>query len=313
MGAGATLALAACLISPQAIRGQGSPIEGALVEVSGSTGGAAIQSALVSRMSAAAHGVVLQTDFGRTRLVHGSTVRVVDTATLRTGRSLEWRSAFIDLGASTWTEGLRPAHFGAFAEARWPWRASSTLSASVARVPIWRSTARADPLRALRVRDLRRLDRRLAATEARISLSANDGDLQVEAGATRYGDGNRRMFVGASVELPLVDERAWVVTLAPNAYAEAAARSTHGFLTPTRYARAGLAARFTLRLGRVSVAGSSNPHLYHRVTGTGLGLDGRVVGSVPVRGGSVDLSAEFMRQDDYRFIQLSFGVRGAAF
>jgi hypothetical protein len=304
------LLVAACPVlgaSAKAVAAQDLP--GVGVEASASAGGAAIRSAVLVRASSPTGGVAFQTAIERTRLVRGSAARVVDMASVRTGPSLEWRGALLDGGASVWLEGLRPAHFGGFATVRWPAGPSPLLAVTVARVPIWRSAGGTDPLRPLRVRDLDQLDRRLGATEARVSFSTKDSSTELEAGTTRYGDGNRRAFASVRVGLPLSRGRGWAVVLAPTAYMEASSRSTRGFLTPSRYLSAGVAVDVTTHVGAIAIAGSAHPHLYHRVEGVGPGVDGRITGALPLRTGALELSAQFMRQGAYRFVQVAAGAR----
>jgi hypothetical protein len=225
---------------------------------------------------------------------------------------LAWSGALFDVGVSTWLDGWRPAHFGGFVTAHVSLRDSSQLSAVVSHDPIWRPSRGTDPLRALRVMDLRQLDRGLTASGFRLATTlgrANVGrTIDLETGATLYSDGNRRAFAAGRVALPIVATPSLEMAIEPNVYAETFSRGTVGFLTPMDYTRAGLGLRFRSHRGLVTLEGFANPHAFRQAGRAGVGMDGVVSSSLALGSLALELSTDFMHQGAYRFVQVAAGL-----
>jgi hypothetical protein len=263
--------------------------------------------------SASGTGVDLRAGVGRTRLVQDATVREFNVATAQADSLLSWMGVIVDAGASAWLEGMRIAHFGGFLAAELRRGAAFRASLHSSHAPIWRSPPGTDPLRALRVRDLRQLDRGLTASDVRarvaIGREASMGATELEVGTTHYNDGNGRSFAAAGITVPLLSSRELRVALVPNGYAEEFSHSTAGFLTPAGYVRTGLAMRFESELGPTVIAGVVNPHFYRYAGRAGTGLDGGVRSSVVLGPVALDVAAEFMSEGTYRYVQLATGLR----
>jgi hypothetical protein len=215
-------------------------------------------------------------------------------------------------GLSLWADGTHLTNYGGFVTSALRVGSGAILWARASHSPIWRPASGADPLRALRVRDLRQLDRRLSASELRVGITRGPGldgrNTALEAGMTGHSDGNRRVFVNVTTTAAVGSVGPLLLSVEPNGYFEGFSRGTRGLLTPSTYARGGVSLHGQTDLGSVAVRARVGAHAHRHPVGSGIGLEGGLEGSVSLGRGTVAILADFMRQGAYHFLQISTGV-----
>jgi hypothetical protein len=248
---------------------------------------------------------------GRIRLAQGAAAREIEVAAATIGPLLETKTASVDVGALAWSEDGR-RKLGGFLGVRLRLVDQITVAADLRRDAIWRPSGAFDPLRGVRVRDLRQLDRGLTATEGRLALlSRGPAAARLDAGTTLYGDGNRRFFLSAGAARSLTTDRELHVALEPAIYLESFARSTPGYLAPSGYAQAAMGVSAVIRRGALAVEASAEPHVYRNARSLAFGVSGDVSARLSVGPSAVELTTSFMLHGSYRFWQIDFRVAGS--
>lgn len=294
--------------------GGASPAEGG-VSASGMGGGPALVSALtrVSLRDIAGE-VSIDAEVGHALLVQEEVARRFTLAGLSAGPLLSGPAFALSAGVSTWLEGVAPKLVGGYLGVVGASASGASWSARLSHEPIWRSPVGPDPLRGLRVQDLKQLDPRLAATDLRVSgaLEPSSGRrAQLQVGATAYGDGNRRIFTHAGADLPLAFHGATRIDVMPAAYAEGFTRSTRGFLTPHSFASLGAGLQVVSTLGPLTLDAVVEPHLFRYPHLSGFGVAGSMHGAIELGRSVIGLSTELLRQGPHSYVQVQL-VAGLA-
>lgn len=247
----------------------------------------------------------------RTRVVQEATVREITEAGARVD-SLVFRGLPVEVGASVWLEGMRLRQVGGHLATAVGLTRTDTLRVRFSHDPIWQPTEGVDPLRGLRVRDMRQLDWGLSSTDLRASFGSEKetrASFHLEGGGTFYNDGNRRGYVSGRMSLPLVRDERVRVALEPNVYAEHFRRSTTGYLTPGGYASAGAELSARSVLGTLAVNASVNPHGYRYPGFGGVGVAADFEISISTSRFGFGVWGELLHQGPYHFTQVGIGAR----
>lgn len=288
-------------------------VSGASVEAhSASIGDVELRSELATAdLSRGASKVRVSAVLGRVRLAQEGTVHDIAVASATTDSLIVSRLGVASAGVNGWSDdGARP-RLGGYATAEFRASHEVALDIHVAHDPIWRPARGVDPLRALRVRDLRQLDRGLTASEVRLAASfgaANDPRVRVEVGGTRYSHRSWRALFAAQTAWEVNHEGDVLLWVEPNAYAESFRQPISGFLSPLGHVRLGTSLRAESERGPVSVEAVLDPHLFRDERGTGVGVGGTVRATLSLGVAAIEISGHFMRQGSYRFIQAGFRV-----
>jgi hypothetical protein len=309
--AGCRLAFAILLGASQGVASQEAHTS-AVAEI-GASGGAG--PTIVSALTRATQGTAdrsFTVGYERTKLIEGSAVREIASGTVSTEAVLRDGSIRFDMGLSGWSRrGSMRGLVGGFVETTFRGGAGTDWTVALTREPIWRVARSVDPLRALRVQDLAQLDERWGASE--LSVTARSGPpelaiLELDLGATRFGDDNRRLAAFARSSMPVVWRADRSVSLGPRVYAETFSRSIPGFLTHARYLSLGVELRAHVVAGPTTFRFKADPHLFAHDSGAGLAIGGALESSVDLGVGALDWRLSFLQEGDDAFLQIASGL-----
>ncbi|HET9947440.1 MAG TPA: hypothetical protein VFQ22_00810 [Longimicrobiales bacterium] len=253
----------------------------------------------------------LDVRLGRMRVAQGATVKIVTEAGADLDSLVSLAGLPVELGASVWLDGLRPQQVGGYAQTAARVGKRDTLRVRISRDPIWKTSEGVDPLRGLRVRDLRQIDWRLSTTDLRVSLESSGTSrtsFLFEGGGTLQDDGNRRGFFAAEVSVPVVRHPLLDLRVGPTGYAEHFARTTAGYFTPGGYASAGLELRAASHLGPLETRASARPHVFRYPGLGGVGMAAEFEASISASRFAFSVWGELLHQGPYRFTQIGIGA-----
>jgi len=246
----------------------------------------------------------------RSQLSQRATLRQMTELVVQTDSFVVGATGKLFGGVNVAFEDAGPTIPGGFVAIALDFENRSTWSARAGLDPVWRPGWGLDPLGPMRLRDLAQVDSDLTVAHVKVSGVTRwgpRGRMRVEVGGTRLSDGNRRLFGGGGIRLPIVD-RSVRIALEPNGYGEVSRLQTPGLLTPAGYAEFGTAALVDVQLRGLEVSLTTNPHVFFYPDLIGFGVSGRLSSTIDLGAVSLELSGSLVEQAVDSFIQGSAGL-----